>query len=166
MIPVLWLGIGIFISVCVCNRLFASGVIHSSALYEVFLTKYRKKAVSSEVARKILILRAAEACGVGYFLQGRRKELFLRILPFLFGAVSAGRLVFLTWSRGFMGMFVFLLLWMPHEICFLALWILFIVRAVSPYEIRPREYYAALIVLFCTGCLMEILIHPYFLHFL
>lgn len=169
---VLWravfsLGVGIFPAVFLCNHLFASGLVNVLETYRFFHRIFIQiPGGQAKLAARVLILRAAQTFLIALCLHGRRKQLFLVLLPMIFGAWEAAQLVLFTWRFGALGLFSFLARCFPHEPFFVGVWALLMVRAGARYEVHPRAFYSALLILFCAGCLLEILVNPWFLHFL
>jgi len=162
-----WTGIGILFATAGVNRLFASGLVNYQVLYGYLEQGWKQGPGRSTFAvLKIVVIRSAQTAAVIFLCRGRFRQFFCCALPVLLGAGAGFSLVLLTWCRGAVGILLFVALWFPHGLCYLAVWTALFFRYVSGYEVRQQKFRSAVLALLALGILLEILINPWFLRLL
>lgn len=165
-VPVFWAGVGILLASVAANRLFASELVNYPVLYGYLEQGWQQRGDWDGLAvAKVVVLRAMQTVAVALLCRGRFKRLACRMIPALIGGGTGLSIVLLTWSRGAVGILLFLALWFPHGLCYLAVWGLLLLRCAMDCEVQTRSFWSAVLAALAAGILLEMFTGARFLTF-
>ncbi len=96
-----WFASGIIPTAVLMNRLMESGLVNHRLLFEYLQQGWKKAAEGGTwVTWRIILTRLAETALIAGLCRSRFRAAAVRVLPWMWGAATAGRSVLGTWNRG------------------------------------------------------------------
>lgn len=163
---ILWFGMGVVIATILTNRLFSTGLVNYQILYQ-----YVRQGWSNAIEKQpwtviqILLVRDLETAAIWFVCQRHHRHLGVFLLLLTGGFMVGLSIVLMTWNRGVTGIFYYFLSHFPQVLCYIPAWMMLVFQSLSGYEVRRARFWSVVVVLILTGILTEILINPFFLHF-
>ncbi len=162
-----WIAAGWILAAAAANRLFASGLVDYRALYG-FVAKGWEDTIRKQHGSefRIIFVRLLETWLVVFACGERRRRIGVRLLLLTAGMSAGVSLVLLTWSRGIVGIFCFLVTGFPHMIFYIAAWGVLVLQSMMSFRGRKSRLLCAVAALFSAGLCSEILLNPLLLKLL
>ena len=137
----LWMIAGWVLASVLTNRAFFSGLVNVAVLSEMIGNRCGNLCGESRYGWiRLVLLRVLQTGGLAGICAGRFAKAGVRAVLFLIGACASATLVILTWTRGAVGLLLFLCAAFPQDLFYLAAWFLLIAESVEyPYPL-PRPY--------------------------
>lgn len=153
--------VGWIISVLLCNWTFYTGIVNYEVLYRNVAACWDRALLLGTWDRlRILAIRLLEMAGVAAVARCQFRKAGSFLVLFFIGFGGGMFLSLLVWSRGIVGVLLFLGAGFPQNLCYLLCIILLLSKGCTRSMPSKERFFCVTVFLFASGILLELYVNP------